>query len=72
MSKKEEDHIVDLKETFGNLRATGLKLSPKKCIFGVSRGMMLGYIIGLEGIHANPDKTKAILAMMEPSTKKEV
>jgi hypothetical protein len=61
MSKKEEDHIADLKETFGNLRATRLKLNLEKCVFRVSRGKMLRCIIGPEGIHANP-----------PSTKKEV
>jgi len=33
---------------------------------------MLGYIIGPEGIWANPEKTKAIISMVEPSTKKEV
>jgi hypothetical protein len=32
---------------------------------------MLGYIIGLEGIRANLEKTKAIILMVEPSTKKE-
>ena len=72
MSKNEEDHIAYLKETFANLREAGLKLNPKKCIFGVSRGKMLGYIIGPEGIWANPEKTKAIISMMEPLTKKEV
>jgi hypothetical protein len=72
MSKKEEDHIADLKETFGNLRVVGLKLNPEKCVFGVSRGKMLGCIIGPKGIHANLDKMKAILLMVEPSTKKEV
>jgi hypothetical protein len=46
MSKNEEDHIADLKETFANLREAGLKLNPEKCVFGVSRGKMLGYIIG--------------------------
>ena len=46
MSKNEEDHIVDLKETFANLREAGLKLNLKKCIFGVSRGKVLRYIIG--------------------------
>ena len=71
MSKKEEDHIADLKETFGNLRATGLKLNPKKCVFGVSRGKMLGCRVGPEGI-PHLDKTKAILSMLEPLTKKEV
>ena len=33
---------------------------------------MLGYIIGPKGIRANPEKTKAIISMVEPSTKKEV
>ena len=33
---------------------------------------MLGYIIGPKGIRANLDKTKAIISMVEPSTKKEV
>ena len=72
MSKREENHIEDLKETFGNLRATGLKLNLEKCVFGVSRGKMLGCIIGPKGIHANLDKTKTILSMIDPSTKKEV
>ena len=34
MSKNEEDHIADLKETFANLREAGLKLNPEEC--GVS------------------------------------
>ena len=72
MSKNEEDHITDLKETFANLREAGLKLKPDKCVFGVSQGKMLGYIIGPKGIKANLDKTKAIISMVEPSTKKEV
>ena len=72
MSKKEEDHIADLKETFANLREVGLKLNPEKCVFDISKGKMLGYIIGPEGIRANPDKMKAIISMVEPSTKKEV
>jgi hypothetical protein len=72
MSKNEEDHIADLKETFTNLREVDLKLNAEKCVFGVSRGKMLGYIIGPEGIRANLEKTKAIISMVEPSTKKEV
>ena len=72
MSKNEEDHIADIKETFTNLRAAGLKLNLEKCVFGVSRGKMLGYIIGPEGIRANLDKMKAIISILEPSTKKEV
>jgi hypothetical protein len=69
MSKNREDHIADLKETFANLRVVGLT---QKSVFGVSQGKMLSYIISAEGIKANPDKTKAIMTMTEPSTKKEV
>ena len=72
MSKNEEDHIAVLKETFANLREAGIKLSLEKCVFVVSRGKVLGYIIGPEGVQANPEKTKAIISMVEPSTKKEV
>jgi hypothetical protein len=72
MSKNEGDHIADLKETFTNLREAGLKLNLEKCVFDVGRGKMLGYIMGPKGIRANPDKTKAIISMVEPSSKKEV
>ena len=64
MSKNEGDHIADLKETFANLRGIGLKLNLEKCVFGVSRGKMLGYIIGPKGIKANQDKAKAIISMV--------
>jgi hypothetical protein len=70
MSKNEEGHIADLKEIFANLRAAGLKLNLEKCLFGVSRGKMLGYIVGPEGIRANPEKTKAMVSMVEQPRKK--
>ena len=44
-SMKMEDHIQDLYETFANLRHHGLKLNPKKCVFGVRRGKRLGCMI---------------------------
>jgi hypothetical protein len=72
MCKNEEDHIADLKETFANLREAGLQLNLDKCVFGVSRGKMLGYIIGPEGIWNNSEKTKAIISMVDSSTKKEM
>jgi hypothetical protein len=50
MSKNEEDNTIDLKETFANLKEASLKLNLEKCVFGVSRGKVLGYIIGPKGI----------------------
>jgi hypothetical protein len=41
-NKKKEQHIEDLRETFVNLRNYGLMQNLEKCIFGVSRGKLLG------------------------------
>ena len=71
-SKKREDHIADLRETFANLRKHGLKLNPEKCVFGVRRGKLLGCMIIERGIETNPVKIEAIRRMRPPSTKKEV
>ena len=37
-SRKEEDHLDDLRETFDTLRQYHMKLNPSKCAFGVSSG----------------------------------
>jgi len=71
-SKKKEDHIQDLRETFANLRRHGLKLNPEKCVFGVRRGKLLGCMITERGIEANPEKIEAIRRMKPPTTKKGV
>uniref|UniRef100_A0A2N9HB70 RNase H type-1 domain-containing protein n=1 Tax=Fagus sylvatica TaxID=28930 RepID=A0A2N9HB70_FAGSY len=71
-SKKDEDHLADLKETFQALRRYNMKLNPAKCVFGVSSGKFLGFMVSQHGIEANPDKIKAILEMSPPKTVKEV
>jgi hypothetical protein len=45
MSKKQDDLIANLQETFSNLRKYNMMLNPMKCIFGVSAGQLLGFII---------------------------
>lgn len=59
--------IDDLRETFASLNKYRIKLNPKKCVFGVLSGQLLGYLVSARGIEANPDKIKAILAMKEPT-----
>ena len=71
-SKKREDHISDLRETFANLRKHRLKLNPEKYVFRVGRGKLLGCMITERGIEANPVKIEAIRRMQPPSTKKGV
>ena len=45
---------------------------PSKCVFVVSSGKFLGFIVSQRGIKANPDKIKAIMEVKCPKTVKEV
>jgi len=49
-----------------------MKLSPKRCTFGVRSGKFLGYMIDQQGIEANHDNIRAILQMQSLMTMKEV
>jgi hypothetical protein len=62
-SKKKASYISNLTETFTNMREAKLKLNPDKCVFGVTRGKVLGCLVSTKGIKASLDKIKAILQM---------
>ncbi|GKA24548.1 reverse transcriptase domain-containing protein [Tanacetum coccineum] len=70
--KTDKDMIIDIAETFDNLRRVNIKLNPKKCSFRVKEGKFLGYMVTSEGIRANPKKTKAVADMQSPKTLKEM
>jgi hypothetical protein len=69
---EEDKLIIDLTETFANLREFQWKLNPTKCVFGVPSGLLLGFMVGHRGIEANPAKIDAIRKMAKPSNKKDV
>jgi hypothetical protein len=68
VSKNKEGHLADLAETFANMRDARLRLNPKKCVFGVRRGKILGYLVSHKGIEANPTKIQAIINMTPPQS----
>ena len=55
--------IANLAATFVNLQRFNIKLNPEKCVFGVLKGKLLGYIVSERGIEANPEKITAISNM---------
>ena len=71
-SRREEDHLEDLKETFNTLRSYNMKLNLGICAFGVTAGKFLGFMVSQRGIEANPDKIQAIMEMAPPRNVKEV
>src|SRR3954466_2176540 len=58
--------LGDLRETFAALNGYRIKLNPKKCVFGIPVGKLLGYIVSARGVAANPEKFQALARMQEP------
>ena len=44
-SKTDEEHLVHLRKAFEKCRKYGLSLNPKKTLFGIQEGKLLGHII---------------------------
>ena len=63
------DHLA---ESFQVLKDYKMKLNPTKCVFGVSAGKFLGFIVNSRGIEANLYKIKVVLDMRPPSNTKEI
>ncbi|GFZ20003.1 hypothetical protein Acr_28g0007080 [Actinidia rufa] len=66
------DHIAYLEEAFGILWQHQMMLNPSKCIFGVSSGIFLGFLVTKRGIEANPDQIQALVAMSLPRNVREL
>ena len=44
-SVRKYDHLSDLQETFNTLRSYNMKLNPSKCMFRVTAGKFLGFMV---------------------------
>ncbi|GAA0150368.1 hypothetical protein LIER_37107 [Lithospermum erythrorhizon] len=70
-SREADEHEANRREIFDNMRRYKLQLNPDKCVFGVSSGKFLGYIISQRGIEPNTNKIGVVQAMQSPITQKE-
>ena len=71
-SRREDDHLNDLKETFNTLHSYNMKLNLSKCAFGMTAGKFLGFMVSQRSIEVNLDKIWAIMEMAPPRNMKEV
>ena len=71
-SIKAADHIAHLEEAFDILRKHRMMLNPSKCIFGVSSGKFLGFLVTKRWIEANPNQIQALFGMSSPRNIHEV
>jgi hypothetical protein len=70
---KESYSLIDhLTRIVATLNPYQWKLNPKKCIFGVPSGILLGNVVNHDGIRPNPEKVQVVLNMKRPTNVKDV
>ena len=55
-----KEHSQYLRLVLKHLHQAGLKVKPFKCHFAHKEVLLLGYLISNDGIHSDPEKTRAI------------
>ena len=71
-SKTHDSHINVLTTIFERLEKYKVHLNPRKCMFGVKSGKLLGCIVSRRGIEVDHVKVKAIMEMPPPTTLKQL
>jgi hypothetical protein len=61
-----------MEKFFLKCRRFGLSLNPKKSLFDMEEGKLLGHIVSAEGVRIDPRRVEAIQALCFPRSKKEV
>ena len=61
-----------MRKVFDICRLYGVSLNPKKCLFVVTEGKLLGHIVCKEGIYIDLERGKVINELNPPSSKKGV
>jgi hypothetical protein len=71
-SQSDKEHYDHLKRVFLKCRKFGLSLNPKKSLFSMKEGKLLGHIVSVEGVNIDPSRVEAIQDLSVPRSKKEV
>jgi hypothetical protein len=71
-SKKHTQHLNDLRIIFQWCRQYNIRLNPLKCIFCITVGRLLGFIISQRGITVDPLKVQAITEIPPPQNLRQL
>lgn len=71
-SKSDEDHLDHSRIIFQKCRKFGISLNPKKSLFTMEEGKLLGHIISKDGICIDPARVHMIQQLDYPRNKKEI
>ena len=70
-SPNHEQHLQHLEVVFDRFRQYNMRLNPTKCVFGMREVKLLGYVVGEQGLRADPDKVAAIVRLQPPKDLQE-
>ena len=65
-SRKWDTHLEDFSLILDHMEQFQLRPNPKKCVFGVTSGKLLGYIISVKGIEVDPEQVQEIMEIPHP------
>ncbi|KAM2554663.1 hypothetical protein TB2_018765 [Malus domestica] len=71
-SKRQQTHLDDLRQQFLRMRQHNLKMNLAKCVFDVSVGNFLSFLVHHRGIEVDENKARAVINTPPPSTKKQL
>jgi hypothetical protein len=71
-SRSDKEHCCHLRKVFLKCRRFGLSLNPKKYLFSMKEGKLLGHIVSAEGVRIDPSRVEAIQTLSLPRSRKEV
>jgi hypothetical protein len=71
-SRSDKEHCCHLRKVFLKCRRFGLSLNPKKYLFSMKEGKLLGHIVSAEGVRFDRSRVEAIQTLSLPRSRKEV
>eukprot|EP00253_Pinus_taeda_P021749 PITA_21749 len=72
LSKYDQKHLKHLRQIFMTCKKYGISLNPKKSMFSLEEGKLLGHIISKDGIRIDLERIQAILQIPYPRNIKEL
>ena len=70
--RSDKEHFYHLKKVFSKCRRFGLSLNPKKSLFAMKEGKLLGHIISTKGVRIDASRVEEIQTLSLPRSRKEV
>ena len=71
-SKSDQQHLDHLRQVFSKCKKYGISLNPKKSLFGLEEGKLLGHIISKYGMSIDPTRIEVVLQIPHPRNIKEL